>query len=205
MQEGKQFLTSSCCPAYVLAVKKHLNKLQEYVSTTPSPMVYAGKTVKEKYPETITVFIGPCLAKRSEAYDCKYIDYTLTFEELGTLFIAKQIDVAACEPLKWENHAAKEARLFASTGGVAKAIESCVTEDIQFIPFIVNGYNKKDFKQLTGKLINQNPGNFIEVMTCEGGCIAGPCTIAKPNIALRSVENFAKQGEQLCLPLESEV
>jgi iron only hydrogenase large subunit-like protein len=41
------------------------------------------------------------------------------------------------------------------------------------LPFVVNGYDKKEFKQLSGKLINQKAGNFIEVMTCEGGCIAG--------------------------------
>ncbi len=205
MKEGKQFMTSSCCPAYVLAVKKHLNKLEEYVSTTPSPMIFTGKLAKEKYPETITVFIGPCLAKRSEAFNSEYIDYTLTFEELGTLFIAKQIDVLKCEPLAWEKHAAKEARLFAATGGVAGAIGGCISEDIQFLPFVVNGYDKKELKQLTGKLINQNPGNFIEVMTCEGGCIAGPCTIAKPNIALRSVETFAKKGESLPTLQEIEI
>jgi len=42
-------------------------------------------------------------------------------------------------------------------------------------------------------------------MTCEGGCIAGPCTIAKPAIAVRSVENFAKKGEKLSLPEEIEI
>lgn len=204
MEKGKQFMTSSCCPAYMLAVKKHLNKLQEYVSSTPSPMIFTGQFAKENYPDTLTVFIGPCLAKRSEAFESDCIDFTLTFEELGALLIAKQIDVAQCEALPWENNAAKEARLFATTGGVANAIGSCIDKDITFLPFVVNGYDKKEFKQLSGKLINQKAGNFIEVMTCEGGCIAGPCTIAKPNIAVRSVESFAKKGESLSLLQEAE-
>jgi iron only hydrogenase large subunit-like protein len=50
MEKGKQFMTSSCCPAYMLAVKKHLNKLQEYVSSTPSPMIFTGQFAKKITP-----------------------------------------------------------------------------------------------------------------------------------------------------------
>jgi iron only hydrogenase large subunit-like protein len=34
-------------------------------------------------------------------------------------------------------------------------------------------------------------------MTCEGGCVAGPGTIAKSNIAARSVERFAEKTESI--------
>jgi iron only hydrogenase large subunit-like protein len=87
MENGEQFMTSSCCPAYVFAVKKHITKLQPFVSETPSPMIFTGKITKEKNPLAKTVFIGPCLAKRKEAFDSEYIDYTLTYEELGAMLV----------------------------------------------------------------------------------------------------------------------
>ncbi len=200
MEAGQPLLTSSCCPAYVLAVKKQLKKLEPFVSHTPSPMIFTGKLAKDKDPETTTVFIGPCLAKRKEAYDSDVIDYTLTYEELGALFVAKNIDVNDCVPTEFVNKAAKEGRLFGISGGVAGAVAHCNNSNIEVKPCLINGYNRKDFKQLAGKLLLQKPGNFIEVMTCEGGCVAGPGTIAKPNISTRSVESFANKSESIYKP-----
>ncbi len=195
MNAGAQFMTSSCCSAYVLAANKHITKLQPFVSKTPSPMIFAGRIAKGNNPKTKTVFIGPCLAKRKEAFNSDSIDYTLTFEELGSLFIAKDIDVAECDSINLPDHSTKEARLFAVSGGVAGAVGHCINSNIEFKPCIINGYNRQELKQLPGKLFNQKPGNFIEVMTCEGGCIAGPGVIAKPNIASKSVERFAGKAE----------
>ena len=31
------------------------------------------------------------------------------------------------------------------------------------------------------------PGNFVEVMSCEGGCIAGPGTLGNPRIAKKQL------------------
>ena len=197
MENKEPFMTSSCCPAYVMAVGKHAQKLKPFVSTTPSPMIYTAKLAKKIDPSAKIVFIGPCLAKRSEAYNSEDVDLTLTFEELGALFVAKDIDVAECESKEWDNPSVKEGRLFAISGGVAKAIATCVDENFTFTPCLINGYGKKELKQLQAKLINQTPGNFIEVMTCEGGCIAGPGTIAKQNIACRSVERFAEKAESI--------
>ncbi len=67
MQEGQAFMTTSCCPAYTGWVDKHAPMLKPYVSETRSPMVYAARYAKEKYPDAEVVFIGPCLAKRHEA------------------------------------------------------------------------------------------------------------------------------------------
>ncbi|MDP4174202.1 MAG: monomeric [FeFe] hydrogenase [Bacteroidota bacterium] len=197
MVNGQQFMTSSCCSAYVLAVNKHIVKLQPYVSNTPSPMIFAGRNAREKYPTAKTVFIGPCLAKRSEAFNSGYIDYTLTFVELDSLFISKGINVGECEAVELMKPATKESLLFAVSGGVAGAVGYCINPNINFRPYIVNGYNRRELKQLPGKLINQKPGNFIEVMTCEGGCIAGPGTIVNSNNAARSVERLAEKADSI--------
>lgn len=38
---------------------------------------------------------------------------------------------------------------------------------------------------------------MIEVMSCPGGCIAGPGCIAMPNKATIQVKNYTAQGEDL--------
>ena len=38
MEEGAEFMTTSCCPAYVQAVRKHIPEIEPFVSHTLSPM-----------------------------------------------------------------------------------------------------------------------------------------------------------------------
>ena len=54
-----------------------------------SPMIAAGRAVKKMHPDAVTVFIGPCLAKKKEAKEpdiCDAIDVVLTFQETAMLF-----------------------------------------------------------------------------------------------------------------------
>ena len=64
-KEGNKKVTS-CCPAFVNMVRLHYPELAECVSTTVSPMCAVSRLIKAKDPEAITVFIGPCVAKKSE-------------------------------------------------------------------------------------------------------------------------------------------
>ena len=68
MEEGASFMTTSCCPSWMNLVRKHMPEMQQYVSTTYSPMVYTAQGIKEKNPEAITVMVAPCVGKRSESY-----------------------------------------------------------------------------------------------------------------------------------------
>jgi iron only hydrogenase large subunit-like protein len=51
----------------------------------------------EENPDHLRVFIGPCLAKRKEGLDDPLIDYVLSVEELGALFVTMDIDAAEIE------------------------------------------------------------------------------------------------------------
>lgn len=53
-------------------------------------MIYTGEVAKKADPDCITVFIGPCLAKRREGFDSDIIDYVLSVEEVDALFTAKK-------------------------------------------------------------------------------------------------------------------
>ena len=50
-------------------VRKHYPELADKISTTVSPMCAVSRMIKAKDPDAVTVFIGPCVAKKSEVHD----------------------------------------------------------------------------------------------------------------------------------------
>ena len=66
----QKYMTSSCCPSFVNMIKKHVPAAESKISQTVSPMVACGRYVKELNPDAVTVFIGPCIAKKSRSV-CK--------------------------------------------------------------------------------------------------------------------------------------
>lgn len=186
----KNILSNSCCPAWVRTHQKHLSDSIVPLSDTPSPMAVTGTMVKKEIPNAVTVFIGPCLGKKWEAQQGKAIDYVITFEELGALFLGFQVDTDRCEPeqflkLKSLPEPGIIGTGFARSGGVGSAITSQNSDDIEIIT--IDGINPKTIKQL--KQVKPSEKKiFIEVMGCCGGCIAGPGTITSHKMGLRRLE-----------------
>jgi [FeFe] hydrogenase (group B1/B3) len=190
MKRGDKFMTSSCCPAWVEAAKKHVPDIVPMVSTTPSPMAFTGRIAVERYPDAVKVFVGPCVAKRREAQNDPNVDYVMTFEELGALLAAQRIDIKSQEAESLERPAASYARNFAKSCGVSEAIlheislsTNVTNDDNEQRPQIeekfINGLDTKSIALLKLHAKGKQPGNFIEVMACVGGCLVGPCSLAR--------------------------
>ena len=173
-KEGKK-KTTSCCPAFVQMIMRHFPSLIENISTTVSPMIATSRFVKSIHKDSITVFIGPCIAKKTEALQHpEDIDYVLTFEELYAMLCAKNIEIDSYEDeLQQGSLFGKQ---FAQTGGVTKAIVEALKENNETIfpsVCICSGSDacKKALMLLkAGRL----PEDFIEGMVCTGGCFHGP-------------------------------
>lgn len=194
MNHGQSFMTTSCCPAYVEAVKKHIPELEKFVSSTPSPMIVTAELVKNENLKATTVFIGPCIAKRAEAYKDKNVDHVLTFEELGALFVASNIDVAGCEDYKSSKKPSKHGRNFAVSGGVTSAVQVASKGSINIIPEQIDRLDKEAVKTLKRIACKGCSGNLLEVMACFGGCVAGPSTIANPKSAARAIAKLVTES-----------
>ena len=169
LKEGQPFMTTSCCPSYVQLAEKHIPDLKKYISSTGSPMYYTARIVKEKYPDAKIVFVGPCVAKRKEVKLDPCVDFTLTFEEVGSVLEGLGIKI---------EEAQREAHGFAQSGGVINAVKVYLKDENVNAVQVAN-LTKKNVALLrayakTGKA----PAQFIEVMACEGGCVTGPCTHA---------------------------
>lgn len=176
LEEGAPFMTTSCCPSYIELVRKHIPQMAQYVSTTGSPMYYTSRIVKEKYPDAKVVFFGPCVAKRKEARRDEAVDFVMTFEELGSLLNAYEINLQEEQPYQMEYQSVREAHGFAANGGVAGAVRSYLKLDAEALKEMqVANLDKRNIALLSAYAKQgKAPGNFIEVMACEGGCITGP-------------------------------
>lgn len=204
MERGDKMMTTSCCPAYVRAVQIHAPELKECVSETKSPMIYTAELAKKADPGCITVFVGPCLAKKREGYDNELVDYVLSVEEVGALLAAKEIDVSKMEAKPGKYNPTVSARNFAKTGGVAESVKIRLKDASILRPVVINGLDKAGVKALQnyGKI---NAGtvpapadcpNLIEVMACEGGCIAGPSVIMNPKAGSVLLNMYANAGSK---------
>ena len=159
------------------------------------------KAIKED-PDAVTVFIGPCLAKRREGMDDEFVDYVLSVEEIGAFLIAKEVDVSKATAEPGAVVPSATGRGFAASGGVAEAVRVRLKHPEKLRAAVINGLTGNGMKQLAhfGKInagtlpyTEQSP-NLIEVMACEGGCIAGPSVITNPKVAAAQLKKYVEAG-----------
>ncbi len=197
MEEGANFMTTSCCAAYNNLVATHLQEIKPYVSTTKTPMYYTAELVKEKYNrECVTVFVSPCSAKRTEGLQDDNVDYVMNYEELGALLVGRKIDILSCEESKFDIESSKQGRKFGVSQGVASAVAS-LADNVN--PHVINGLNKETIRDLKkfAKTGTCEGGNLIEVMSCPGGCIGGCATLNKQKAAAKVIDEFCQASEDI--------
>ncbi len=150
----------------------------ESAEWTVSPMCAVSRLLKAEHPGCITVFIGPCIAKKSEAEDKSVpdnADYALTYGEFRAMIRSKGCIV---KPMPNDyQEASIFGKKFAGSGGVAKAVIECMQErgdDTSKIRLkqVAGGQECRTALSLlkAGRL----PENAIEGMICPGGCVGGP-------------------------------
>lgn len=199
MEKNDDFMTTSCCAAYKELVKKHIPEMQQFVSDTPTPMHFTAEFVKQQDPDCISVFIGPCVAKRFEGLNDDLVDYVMSFEEMGALFIALKIELANLDATAFEDPACDEGRRFGISGGVSKSVVAANNSDYEVQPVLINGLNKDTKRQLTNyaKKGNCPDGNLVEVMICEGGCVNGAGVINTVKATTKKINEFSDNSKKL--------
>ena len=190
-----------------MLIRRYFPESADKISNTLTPMVATARTIKQKYPDSRVVFIGPCAAKKLEASRRSVrsdVDFVITFEELSAIFEVKGIDFENFDKKAEMNDATGAGRGYAVSGGVAGAIEKCIAAyypdtkvNIQHVESL------EDCRKilLLAKMGKLN-GSLIEGMACPGGCVAGAGTnipIAKATANVKkavdaSAEKIPPQG-----------
>lgn len=199
--EGKElpFLATSCCPSWSVMAKREFPELAHCISDSLTPMVATAREIKKTKPNARICFVGPCAAKKLEAFRKSVrsdVDYVITFEELMGIFAAKNIDFSE-EGENVIEDATSTGRGYAVAGGVAEAISSCVKKldpDREILIDRAEGLANCKKMLMIAKAGKRN-GYLLEGMACEGGCVGGAGTLLSPKKAAAQVQMFKQKAE----------
>lgn len=199
-EPGDFQLTSCCCPVWIAMIRKRYHELLPHVSGAVSPMVACGRFLKRIHPDAVTIFAGPCLAKKKEAKEpdiADAVDYVLTFQEMQDIFDAAEISLEEL-PEEEKEHASKAGRLYARTGGVSQAVEEMVRQlspDGKIGVRCEQANGTKECMEMMRRIQNkETDANFFEGMGCVGGCVGGPKAIIDSEKGKRYVDEYAKNS-----------
>jgi iron only hydrogenase large subunit-like protein len=198
--ESDYQLTSCCCPMWIAMIRKIYKELVPHVPPAVSPMIASGRAVKTMHPDALTIFIGPCLAKKAEAKEKDIkdaVDYVLTFQEIQDIFEVMEINPAEMEESE-KDHSSRAGRIYAHTGGVSEAVRTTLerlnpnrkisikTQQADGVPAC---------KAMINDLLSGNTtANFFEGMGCVGGCVGGPRVLIPHEIGREHVEEYGNDA-----------
>ena len=196
-KEGKK-MTTSCCPAFVNMIRKHFPELADRISTSVSPMCAVSRLLKAKEPDCVTVFIGPCISKKSEAKEFGIegnADYVLTYSEVHAILKAKGVEFEEDENDYQESSV--YGKRFGNSGGVTAAVLQSLKEAENEIDAKINVCNgaAECKKALLLMKVGRLPEDFIEGMICQGGCVGGPSAFQDQMKAKRSRDKLIADAD----------
>ncbi len=201
IQSDKDYLlTSCCCPMWIAMIKKVYNTLVPHLPPSVSPMAACGKAIKALYEDAVTVFIGPCLAKKAEAREKDLlgaVDFVLTFEEIRDILEAADIQPATLKE-DVRDHSSRAGRRYAVTSGVSEAVKSTLArlKPDRAIPITAQHADGiRACKAMLQDILAGNVrANFIEGMGCVGGCVGGPKALIDKDEATRNVNAYGNEA-----------
>ncbi len=179
---------SSDCPAIVSYVERYYPELTSSLANVVSPMVAMARVVRKIYgDDSKVVFIGPCLAKKSESTE---IDNAITFRELREMFESSRISATNVVPSNFDPPPGGRGAIFPLSHGLLNTME--VTEDILSEKVLVAGGRANFLDALREYEQGNLSGHHLHLLCCEG-CILGPGMSPYPNTAASSLR-FAKKA-----------
>ncbi len=173
--KGDKTIISSSCPAVYNFIEKYYTKLIPMLAEVVSPMIAMGKYIKENYGYDVpVVFIGPCVAKKSEYDDWGVegaIDAVLTFHEISELFNQYNIDLDILENSNFDPPYANLGKSYALPGGLLKTAD--IPADILAKEIIIVEGKDKVVQVINDIAEERIKSKFVDILFCEG-CISGP-------------------------------
>lgn len=174
-KNDQRTIISSPCPAVYNYIEKYFEELVPNLAQVVSPMIAMGRYLKQNYGHNKkVVFIGPCLAKKSEYIDSEVenaIDAVLTFKELKDILRFKNVDYNDLLESDFDEPHAYLGKSFPLVGGLLKTAN--INEDILHKDIIVVEGRTK-VTEIIQEIADGNlKSKFVDILFCEG-CINGP-------------------------------
>ena len=170
-------LISSHCPAIVDLIERHYPQLLRNLLKTVSPMIAAGRFIKETLgSRTKVVYISSCIAGKFEIAAEQVsdaIDVVLTYKELNEMFKIRKLDLSRLHNQPFDGvppH--NESRLFAIAGGPHNAFG--VKSDMFHPEFLSSEGPENALEIIRDLAAGRITPRFVDIRFCPGGCIGGP-------------------------------
>lgn len=191
LHPDRKYITNPC-PNVVRLIRSKYPHLEKYLAPIDSPMSATAKIAEREYPGCKKVFIGPCLVKKLEAKeDRPGLDILcITFKDLQNIFDVKKIKPPASFLWKLRRASKKyefdiiggQTRLYPISGGLAQS--SGITQKLTDPEYdVISG------PALCNKVLSEFESNtdikVLDILNCEGGCIAGPGVCSKETLDAR--------------------
>lgn len=196
---NEKTIISSPCPAVYHFIEKYHPNLVPNIAKVDSPMIAMGKYLKHPLGDDYkVVFIGPCVAKKSEFIDEDVngiIDSVLTFGELNGIFEKLRIDIDSLESSPLDPPHAYIGKSFPLAGGLLKTAE--ISNDVLAKEVIVVEGKQKAVDIIEDIANGHIKSKFVDILFCEG-CINGPAVDSELNYYSKreSVINFINDNIQ---------
>jgi iron only hydrogenase large subunit-like protein len=201
--EPKQIWISSACPVVVDFIGKYHPECQPHVFGVLSPLLTHCKMLRARYGDEIAiVFIGPCIAKKTEAEQHpELLDAVLTFEDLEHWLDEEGIqlnEIAETTEDRFQPEEAQEGALYPIDGGMVPGVAGkSEVNSSQFMSF--SGLS--NVEQALKGIAEWKPEHniFFELTACAGSCVNGPKAGRNSSVARRRYDilHYAKPAAEL--------
>ena len=201
-KRGGKPLISSCCPAVNLLIQKYHPGALPFLARVATPAQAHGRMLKAQTPGSRVVFIGPCIAKKSEAdAPGQDVDLALTFEDLDRWLQSEGI---ALEPMADSPDQGGRSRFFPTTGGILKTM----ARDTDYAYLTIEGMENcvEALEELAeGGMEGRFEGCFIEMSACVGSCVGGPLIVRQkrqPVHGYLAIHRYARDVDDAVPPMD---
>lgn len=166
---------ASTCPAVVFYVEKYHPGLVDSLSPVVSPMIAMARVVRRVRGDRQlrVVFVGPCIAKKSECVDEFLpgdVDAVLTFAELREMFADAGLKADSVAQDDFDSPRAGMGALFALARGLLQAAD--IPEDLLAKKIVATDGCKNFVDAVKAFEAGSIDTRLLELLACEG-CIMG--------------------------------
>jgi iron only hydrogenase large subunit-like protein len=196
--EPRQIWISSACPVVVDFIGKYHPECEPNIFGVLSPLLTHCKMLRAHYGNDIAiVFIGPCIAKKTEAEQHPdLLDAVLTFEDLDHWLDEEGIrleEIAVTPEDRFQPEEAQEGALYPIDGGMTpNAAGNHEVNSSQFMSFSGLANVEQALKGISEWKPEHNI--FFELTACAGSCVNGPKAGRNTSVARRRYDilHYAK-------------
>jgi len=186
IKESKKRYICGNCPSVVKYIENKYPEIKKNIMDIASPMVIMARFMKEKYPDHLTIFVGPCFSKKQEAKEYPEVDYAITFKEFNEIYLyAKKngfYKKKENEKKTFDKFYNDYTKIYPLSGAVAETMNN---REILKPHEIIVADGMSEIDKAIKKFKEDKKIRFADMLFCRGGCVGGPGIMSSESIEKR--------------------